>query len=178
MSTFTVKSTVIGNRDAAPPVITDAYVDGGEVLECEGFVQSYGAADGAGSLYKLCQVPSNARMSSLELQADAFGTSAAIDVGVFWPTFIPVGAGLSAANQGTGINTTLFAASLGMSAATTPTNIINSSGNNTIAKQEKALWDAAGLTSDPGILLDIVVRVQTAIVLQGNIGLKARYVKQ
>lgn len=178
MSTYNIKSTMITNRDASPPVLTDAYVANGEVCEAEGYVQTYGAADAAGSFYRLVSVPSNARVSSLEFQADALGTGAALDVGVYYPTYIPVGAGLSAASAGAVINTQLFASALGCSAATAATNIINSSTNNTIAKQEKPLWDAAGLASDPGIDLDIVVRVQTAIVLQGYIGLKARYVKQ
>lgn len=177
MATFNLKSTVITNRDATPKVLTDAYVSGGQVSESEGFSASGGAADGAGTFYRLCMVPSNARISSLALTADAFATGAAIDVGVFWPTTIPTGAGLSSANAGLVINTQLFASALAVSNATAETNIINSSGNNTIAKQEKALWDAAGLSSDPGIDLDIVVRVQTALAASGSIGLKARYVR-
>lgn len=177
MATFNLKSTVITNRDAVPKVLTDAYVSGGKLSQSEGYVQTSGSADGAGSFYRLCTVPSNARLSSLELQAGAMGSGAAIDVGVYWPTFIPTGAGLSAANQGLVINTQLFASALGMSAATAVTNIINQSTNNTIANQEKALWEAAGLSADPGIDLDIVVRVQTAIAAQAYIGLKANYVK-
>lgn len=178
MSTFNIKSTVISNRDATPKVLTDAYVSGGEVCESEGYIQTNGSSDGAGSLYRLCQVPSNARLSSLELQAGALGSGAALDVGVYWPTYIPTGAGLSSANASAVINTQLFASALGCSAATAVTNIINSSTNNTIQNQELPLWQAAGLTSDPMIDLDIVVHVQTAVATQGYIGLKARYVKQ
>ena len=181
MSTYTVKSTVIANRDAVPgpnAIFTDAYVDGSPVCESEGYIQTYGSSDGANSLYKLCQVPSNARMSALVFQADSLGSGAALDVGVYWPTFIPMGAGLTASNAGTAINTQLFASALGCSAKTAITDILNSSGNNSISNQELPLWSAAGLTSDPGILLDIVVHVQTAIATQGYIGLKARFVKQ
>lgn len=178
MATFNIKSTVLTNRDATPKVLTDALVAGGEISECEGYAATGGAADGSGTFYRLCQVPSNARMSGLILQASAFGSGAAIDVGVYWPTNIPVGAGLSAANASAVINTQLFASALGMSAATAVTDIINSSGNNTIAKQEQCLWQAAGLSSDPGIMLDIVAGVQTALAASGFIGLKARYVKQ
>lgn len=178
MSTFTVKSTVISNRDASPQVMSDPLVVGGEVLEVTGYVTTYGASDGAGSLYKLLTVPSNARLSSLLLQAGALGSGAALDIGVFWPTYIPVGAGLSASNAGAVINTQLFCSALGCSAATALTDITNSSTNNSIANQELPLWSMAGLTSDPGIDLDIVARVQTAIATQGVIGLKARYVKQ
>ena len=175
MTAFNLKSTVITNRDATPKVITDSQVDGASIKECYGYVQTQGADDAAGSTYRLCQVPSNARLSSLSLQAGAMGSGAAIDVGVFYPTTIPAGAGLSQANAGLVINTQLFCSALGCSAATVATEIINSSANNTIAKQEQSLWQAAGLTTDPGIDLDIVVRVQTAIATQAYIGLKARY---
>jgi hypothetical protein len=178
MASFNLSSTVISNRDATPKVFTDAYVQGGEVLESEGFVQSSTATDGSGTLFRLCTVPSNARVSSLEIQTDSFGTSAAIDIGVYWPTFIPVGAGLSASNQSAVINTQLFCSALAVSNATASTNVINSSGNNSIKNQELPLWSACGLASDPMIDLDIVANVQTAIALKGYIGLKARYVKQ
>lgn len=177
MATFNVKSTVITNRDATPKVFTDAYVSGGKICESEGYAVSGGAADGAGTFYRLCTVPSSARMSSLVLQASAFATGAAIDVGVFWPTAIPTGAGLSAANAGLVINTQLFASALAVSNATTPVDILNSSTNNGIANQELPLWSAAGMSADPGIELDIVIRVQTAMAAAGTIGLKARYCK-
>lgn len=177
MATFNIKSTVITNRDATPKVLTDDIVSGGEVRESEGFIQTAGSADGAGSFYRIAQVPSNARVTNIMFQADALGSGAALDVGVYWPTFIPVGAGLLASNQSLVINTQLFASALGASAATTPLEIINQSTNNTIAKQEQCIWQAAGLTADPGIDLDIVVRVQTAIAAQGYIGLKVKYVE-
>lgn len=180
MTTYTIKSTIITNRDATPKVLNDAYVDGGHVRQSQGYVQTHGAADAAGSLYVLCTVPSKARVSSVQLTADALGTSCALNVGVYWPTFIPVGSGLSSANQGKEVLTgssNFFASALGCSAATTETNIVNSSGSNTVAKQELPLWSAIGMASDPCIDLDIVVSVQTAVALQGYIGLKVAYVE-
>jgi hypothetical protein len=178
MAVFSLKSTVIANRDATPKIFTDAYVSGGELEESEGFVQTGSAADSVGSKYTLCQVPSNARVSSLILQNDAMGGAGALNIGVYYPTFIPVGAGLSAALAGTAINATLFASALSVVAAGGPTDEINQSGNNTIAKQELPLWAAAGLAADPGIQLDIAVAVSTVLAAQGYIGIKARYVKQ
>lgn len=176
MSTFNIKSTLITNRDASPPVLTDAQVAGASVKSAEGYVQTNGAADGAGSIYRMVQVPSNARIEAVKLAADALGSGCTLSVGVFWPTYIPAGSGLSTANQSAVINTQLFAAALGCSAATAITDITNQSTNNTIVKQELPLWSAAGLTSDPGIDLDICVYVSAAVATQGYIGLKVAYV--
>jgi hypothetical protein len=177
MTTYNIKSTVISNRDATPKVFTDALVDGGRLCATEGYVQTFGSADGAGSIYRMCPVPSGARVEGVKLQAQAMGSGAAINVGVYYPTYIPIGAGLSSSNASAVINTTLFVSALGMSAATAITDVTNSSGNNTIQNQELPLWSACGLASDPMMDLDICVEVSTAIAAQAYIGLKVSYVK-
>jgi len=178
MAIFNEKSTVIANRDATPKVFTDAYVSGGEVIESEGYITTGSAADGVGSTYRLCQVPSNSRVSSLIIQCDALGAGGVVEAGVYWPTFIPTGAGLSAANASLPIDANLFASGLSVASTLAPTEIINQSGNNSIANQELPLWSACGLSADPGIDLDIVVTVTTVLAAAGHLGLKARYVKQ
>ncbi|MEO8837541.1 MAG: hypothetical protein ABI351_02385 [Herbaspirillum sp.] len=176
MSTFNILSTVIANRDATPKVLTDAYVAGGNVCNAEGYVQT-GAADGAGSIYRMFSIPSNARVETIKLAADALATGCTLDVGVYYPTYIPVGAGLSASLASTVINTQFFASAVAASNATATTDITNQSTNNTIVKQELPLWSAIGLTSDPGIDLDVCVTVHAAVAAQGYIGLKGSYVK-
>lgn len=175
MSVFIIKSTVITNRDATPKVLTDAYLSGGLAKSVEGYVQTATGADGAGSTYTVLTVPSNSRLESLKFQTSGLGTSCTLDIGVAYPTFIPVGSGLSAANAGTVINTTLFVSATAASNAVAATDLITTA-NVAINKQELQLWAMAGLTSDPGIDLDIFVNVHVAVALQGYIGLKATYV--
>jgi hypothetical protein len=179
MTTFNILSTFITNRDATPKVLSDPFVGPGAIQNCEGYVQTNGAADAAGSLYRMVSVPSDARIESISLQADALGTSCALDIGVYWPTYIPTGSGLSAANQSKQVlnASNFFASALGCSNTTAVTNVINSSGLNTIVKQELPLWSAIGLATDPMIELDIVVSVQTAVAVQGYIGLKVNFVQ-
>ena len=175
MAVVNLKSTIISNRDATPKVLTDSYVSGGPLHESEGYVQSASATDSSGSIYRLCQVPSNARVSSIVLQSDALGGSCAAGVGVYYPTFIPVGAGLSASNASAVISATFFASAQSLATAVSPTEVINQSGSNTIAKQELPLWSAIGLSADPGISLDICVTLSAATASQGYVGLKVRY---
>lgn len=177
MTTYIIKSTLIANRDATPKVLTDSYVSGGCNRAAEGYVQTHGAADAAGSKYVMLTVPSNARMESLKLSNDILATGCTLDIGVWWPTTIPVGAGLAASIASTVIHTTLFASAINCSAAASDTNILNQSGVNGIASQELPLWSVAGLAADPGIDLDITVYVHAAVAQQGYIGLKGSYVK-
>jgi hypothetical protein len=175
MATFNVKSTIISNRDATPKVLTDPYVYGGTGTGCEGYVQTGSAADAASTTYRLCQVPSNARVDTVKMSTDALGTGCTLDVGVWWPTFIPVGAGLTASLASTVINTQLFASALACSNSQAAVDITNQSTNYTIKNQELPLWSAAGLTSDPGIDLDIVAYVHVANQIQGYVGLKVYF---
>lgn len=177
MTTYNIKSTIISNRDATPKVLTDPFVGGGALRSCEGYVQTNGAADGVGSTYRMLQIPSNARVEAVKIAADALGTGCTLSVGVWWPTYIPVGAGLSASVASTVINTAFFASALAASNANALTDITNQSTNNTIVKQELPLWQACGLATDPGIDLDLVVYVAGAVAAQGYIGLKAAYVE-
>jgi hypothetical protein len=177
MATFNIKSTVISNRDATPKVQTDSYVSGGCNRACEGYIQTNGAADGIGSTYRMLTIPSNARVEAMKFTNDILATGCTISVGVWWPTYIPVGSGLSASLASTVIHTTLFASALNCSAAAADVNILNQSGNNGIASQELTLWQLAGLTADPLIDLDIVAYVAGAVAQQGRIGLKSSYCK-
>lgn len=177
MAVFNLKSTAISNRDATPKVLTDALVSNGEVLSAEGYVQSGSAADSVGSTYKLVHIPSNARVRALFLRNDAFGGSAAINLGVYYPSFIPGGGNLNPALAGTVISANLFASAYSVVAAGAA-EVINQSGSITIAKMEMPLWQMAGLAADPMIDLDIVAAVSTVFAASGYIGLEATYVKQ
>lgn len=180
MAVFNLKSTLIGNRDATPKVFTDNLVSGGDLKESEGYSATGSAADSAGTTYRLCTVPSRARVSSVSLQNTAMGGAGAINVGVYWPDYTPFPVGPFGdhplpSDQGTAINAAYFASALSVVGAGGPTDIVNQSGTNTIAKQELSLWQAVGLAADPGIDLDIVVTVSIVLAAAGFIGLKVRY---
>jgi hypothetical protein len=177
MAVAILKSTIIANRDSVPKILTDPYVSGGELRVSEGYVQTATATDSAGSIYRLCQIPSNARVEAVVLQCDAL-TGGAANVGVYYPTFIPTGAPqLAGIVSNQAINTSFFASAQSVGTALGPVNVVNQSGQNTIAKQELPLWQAIGLAADPGISLDICVTLSTAITAQGYIGLKTTYVE-
>lgn len=172
MSQYNIKSTIISGRDATPKVLVDPYISGGKIKESQGSVQTGSATDAVGSTYRLCQVPSNARITSLTLQNDALG--GAVNVGVYWPTYVPNGNGLSSGNATTAINASCLASAFSVSTANSPTELITRA-NVSIPNQEVQLWQVAGLSADPEIYLDIVATVSTIMSAQGSIGLKAKY---
>lgn len=174
MSVF--KSTILVNRDATPKVLTDAFISGGIMEESQGSVKS-GAADAAGTTYRLIQVPSNARVSTLQWQSEALGSGCILDVGVWYPTTVPVGGAnfLTSASNGLIISSSIFATGLTAPAANALTEITNQSTNYLIPLQETPLWNVLGLASDPEVDFDIGFVARIATAAAGYVGLKCRY---
>lgn len=172
MSAFNIKSKVIANRDAAPPVLTDAVVGTGSVFESIGTENLPTTAD-IGSQVRLVIVPSSARISSLDYFNTQLGTSA-LDVAVWFPTAVPVQSSVVGARL---ISSSAFAANI----AGVDTGAIGD-GLGTILQltpQERAqpLWQACGMTSDPLLNLDIGFTVRTTNTIGGYVGLRARFVR-
>lgn len=171
-----VKGLAISNRDASPVVPTVAALAGGKVLS--GFGRAPVSASAAGgSTYPLVSVPSNARVQAVKFQSAAQGGSCTVNIGVYAPTQ-PIPA-LVALNSGytpnAAINATFFTSALAVSSAVAQTDEKAQSTTYTMAKQEKELWDALGLASDPGCMLDIVVALQAASSSGGDIALDVNY---
>ncbi len=177
MALVNLKSTVITNRDATPKVLTDSYIAGGLYEEVQGSVKS-GSADNAGSQYRLVQVPSNARVSSIFWQADALGSGAQLDVAVWFPTALPLGGGafLASGSASALISSSIFATALaGSGSAVALTEITNQSTNYNIALQETPLWNVLGFVTDPEVDFDIGFSLRFATATAGYAGLKVRY---
>jgi hypothetical protein len=178
MAVVNLKSTPVTNRDAIPAVINDGRLERGVLKTAVGSItagsaDTGGATYAAGSTYALIALPSNAMVRNVLLSC------AALTAGV-----VSIGVGRSTRDSGTAafpavINATataLFASAQSVASALSKANVTNQSGNYNLSKQEQPLWQAAGLTSDPGGTLDIVVLVTTSLTAGGLIGLEVQYV--
>jgi hypothetical protein len=168
MAIVTVKSTIIANRDAKPVVLTEPGISGGKPSIAMGSVAA-ATSDSIGSSYLLTQVPSNAYLHSVTIINEALTTMAA-NIGVNSPTKVDGTAGAV-------VNATLFASALSLATANqSGTNQINQSGNNSIVNQQQPLWQAAGMASDPGGVLDIVAVSTAAPTAAGNFAVRASFI--
>lgn len=144
MAVVTVKSTQITNRDATPSVKSNA-VQGNPVQHARG-VASASATDTTASKYLFCSVPSNAKPVSLRLSTTGTGTVGAMDIGLYKTT----------KDGGAVVDADLFTSAQLLTAALTKSELLFESTTITRANSEKALWEHLGLTSDPGIMYDVV----------------------
>lgn len=172
-----VKSTPITNLDASPVVQnTVGQGAGGNLKEINGSAVAV-ASSSADSTYQLVRVPSTAKIKDILFESAAQGAGK-FDLGVYYATD---GLGkkptsLLAANA---IDQDLFATEIDCASAVAITNVTNESGTYTIDKRNQPLWQAAGLSSDPGGNFDIVATVKTTAVTTGTgrFGISVRYVE-
>ena len=168
MGTSHLKSAAITNLDASPLVVNNAGNGAPAFLQhIDGYVTAV-ASDAAGSTYQLVRVPSTAIVKRLILESEAQGAGK-INLSVYYSDSTVDGT--QAANQGLIVPTTgdqFFASDVDLASAVVPTDVTNESGNYTIDKRGKHLWDALGLTSDPGGYFDIVGVVHTTAITTGT----------
>lgn len=173
-----LKSTLLTNRDAVPALRTDAFISGGVMKQSYGFVFT-GASDAAGTTYRLCSVPSDTRLNSLEYAKDTLGSGCFLDVAVWYPTAIPVGGGsfLSSQLGGVCISSSNFLTNIADAAQNTWSTLTSLANTRQEANfQEMPLWQMLGMVSDPEISLDIGFSVRLAVASAGYVGMKATYV--
>lgn len=168
MATSHLKSAAITALDATPPFTASTGQGASDRLKVnDGFVTAV-AADAVGSTYQFCRVPTNVIVKSVVLESEAQGAGA-IDLGVYYSDSTVDGTPPSL--QGLVVPTTglnFFATDVNLAAAVPPTNETNQSGNYNISLRQQPLWQALGLTSDPGGYFDIVGTVHTTAITTGG----------
>lgn len=164
----------ITNRDAVPPVISDGRITKGALKSGIGSV-AVGAADSATSYYPLVEVPTSAMVRAVLVTAPAGMTTLAGNIGVFKNTKNAKGVTTGvAANTG---SDTIFAAATSLASALNRSDVTNANSNAYgTDKREQPLWQAIGLSADPGGTFDIGIAVTTANTgAAGRVGLEVIY---
>jgi hypothetical protein len=146
MATEALSSAAVTNATAVPRVPNSSFDSGGSVRTSRGSV-TVTSGTTTGSTYDLVRVPSNARVISVKWNSPAGSASSAFNVGVYQT---------SAGALSTVVDADLFASALACTNAVVDTDITGESTVYTNAKREQELWEAAGMSADPGEDLAIV----------------------
>ena len=169
-----VKSTSITNLDAVPRVENTAGEGApGLLREVTGFATAV-ASSSADSTYQLVRIPTNACVKSIIFESAA-QTAGKFDLGVYYDSGPPDYLALLAAAA---VDQDFFASDIDCASAVVPTEVVNESGSYTINERNLPLWQAIGLSADPGGMFDIVATVHTTAVTTGTgvFGVSVRYV--
>jgi hypothetical protein len=171
-----VKSTPITNLDASP-IVPNTSGEGasGFLVNIEGSAVAL-ASSSVDATYQLVRVPSNAKIKRIVFESAA-QTAGKFDIGVYYATD-GQGGKPTALLAAAAIDQDLFVSAVDCASAVSRTDVTNESGTYTIDKRNQPLWQAAGLSSDPGGQFDIVATVVTTAVTTGTgrLGISVDYV--
>jgi hypothetical protein len=160
-------SAYITNRNATPRVINGPHLRG-PLKEAVAIIAA-ATDDSANSVFRLATVPSNARISEILLTAADFTTAGAINVGLHRTT----------QDGGAVVDADLFASAVDLSGGPfSNLDITREAGttNWALLNAENTLWQALGLTSDPGIEYDVTATISTNFNGGSALLFKVRYV--
>ena len=143
MAAENLKSEVITGRDSTPPAVVES--NPGQVFRAYGKIEAAGGD--AGSTYRFCQVPSNARCISVFFASDDLsGSGATMDIGLYQ----------TPANGSAVVDADFFASAVDVAtAAVALTNVSVERSAALIDEWCKPLWERLSLTSDPGRYYDV-----------------------
>jgi hypothetical protein len=160
------KSTIVGNADAAPAVLTSPRIAGGH-LRAQVATIEVAAADDDTSVYRLFRLPSNAKVTSISVFNDAITGGTSYDIGLY----------RTAADGGAAVDVDAFASAVDMSSARAsagPLNVTFEAQN--IDKIEQELWQVAAATTDPSIMYDVALTANTVGTGAGTISAIIEYI--
>jgi hypothetical protein len=163
-----VKATQITNWDATPRVQGTAGENGapGLLRISEGYATAV-ASSSEDATYQLVRLPSTAKVKRIIFESEAQGAGK-FDIGAYYATDGSSSAGAASLLAAAAIDQDFFASVIDCAAAVLRTDITNESTTYTLAKRQMPLWQALGLTSDPGGNIDIVATVKTTAVTTGT----------
>lgn len=164
MAVVNTKSTAISNADASPAVLNNPRVVNGFLRESVGTVE-VAAADDNDSVFRFVRVPSNARISSVEVANDAITAGTDYDIGVYD----------TAAAGGAVVSVNLFGDAVDLSSAKAFTDYTYETTATNISKVDQELWQLLGLTSDPAKFYDICATGVTVGTAAGTISMRVRF---
>lgn len=160
-----VKATPVSNSDATPIVANTVGVGApGELREVSGFV-TVPASSSIDSTFRLVRVPTNAKIKSVAITSAA-QTAGRVDIGVYYPTTGKTAVADLAANA---IDQDFFASIVEIGDAAIGLTDVTFEAEAGYIRSEinTPLWQALGLTQDPGGFFDIVATVVNEAVTTG-----------
>lgn len=127
--------------------------------------------DSIGSVLRAVRIPSNARVQQVLIRITGTITTAAGDIGVYRYSKETTSAGAV-------VDVDLFATAQALSSAiATWTDVTNESTTITATIAEQPLWQAAGMSADPGEFLEIAITLTAAAGAAGQVTLCVIYVE-
>jgi hypothetical protein len=160
-----INSQLIANLAAVPRVRNEPY--NYAVMKSTGVgILEVSTATDADDVLRFVRIKSNAAVRAVWLSCDAIASAGAVNVGIYQ----------TLDNGGAVVDADFFASAQVVTTALSRAKITHESGVYGIEDLDKPLWEALGLTVDPGIWYDIAATVTTDMGGAGTLCLEAVFV--
>jgi len=170
MAVVNLKSTPITNLDASPRVANQAGLGAKAEYGTQDALVSVAATDQATSTYRFTRIRSNALVKKVTIEGAALGGSCAMNYGLAYP---PAGPDLGIGGTAGGvIDADFFASAVVHTNAMAETIITNEGGFYTMAERFLPIWQAAGLSADPGGWFDVMGTMTVDAASGGDLYMK------
>lgn len=169
MTTEALKSASVTAADATPAQAITTGRGGKARLHTINDYFTPTSGKTVGSTYRAVRLPSNAIVKHIYDEGGAM-TQGPFDIGVYYSD----GAD-SAVPAGTVIDADFFASAQSFASAVPITDVTNESGTYTADKRNMPLWQAVGLSSDPGGMFDIVFTSTNTITTGALVGVEVQF---
>lgn len=164
MTVETVKSASVTNLDASPRVPNTAGRGAQGYLWQVNDYALVPAAASVTSKFFMVRVPCDVVLKELIFTAGAMGAGK-FDLGLWYSASETDGT--PASLRGTVIDQDFFASDIDCAAAVVPTDVVGESGFYGLQERNMPLWQAVGLSVNPGGFFDIIAVVHTTAVTDG-----------
>lgn len=158
MTTEALLSTSITNLNATPRVQNTAgrgapgrihFVDGKTAAALSGTT--------TGSTYRMVRIPSDCVVKRVRACLNAAVTTFTVDIGLYYSNTNDGTSSTNVAAADTAIDADFFGSAVALAAIVVPTEYTRESGEYSVAEMFQEVWQAAGLSTDPGGFFDVVM---------------------
>lgn len=121
---------------------------------------------------RFVRIPSNAVVKEVTLESAA-QTQGTYDIGLFYSSSTVDGT--TVGNQGLVLDADFFASAVSCASAVPRTDETAEAGTYTMAKRNQPIWQAAGLSSDPGGFFDVAATATNTVTVGGVMSVEVKF---
>ncbi len=171
MAVVQVNSTTVANANAFPRIQNPRGLADGEVVRAINDQVAVANGDSVGSVYRFGKIRSSDFTDRVRLISADIGTTTAGDIGLYDL--------LTASNGGAVVDADYFASAVSLSGGAIDSDITYESGaaGGIYTNGNKRVWEALGLTSDPGKEYDVALTLTGAADAAGTVRLQLYVVR-
>lgn len=163
MAVVNVKSTAVTNANALPRVQNTVGLEGGQVVRAVNGNVALGSGDSIASIYRFGKIRSDDYVDRIRMVSADVGTTGAGDLGLYDL--------LTNSNGGTVVDVDFFGSAIVLSGGAIDSDVTfeSAAAGGLYTNSEKRVWEALGLTTDPGKEYDVALTLTTATDATGTV---------